>query len=276
MKQKRMMAGFTEKTVLLAASLLFIFPLYIAIVNSFKTYDQIVKNPLSLPLSITFDNFRMAWERSKIGELYLNSIFITVCSLILILVTASMLAYIIARNKTRMVSYMYVFVLAGFMVPAPAVLIPSLKTLKFLHLDGSMTGLFLFYAGTYMSIAVFFYVEFIKTIPQSIEESGVIDGAGTFTIFFKLVLPLLKPCTATVFTFLSIWIWNDFLPPMYILGSDHGRTITTGIYNAVGRETTDWNIVFSCSVLASLPIVAVYLLAQKQFISGLTAGAVKG
>lgn len=264
------------KSCLLVFSLIFLLPLYVAIVNSFKTYDDIIKSPLSLPYNFTFENFKLAWERSKIGELYLNSIFITTCTLILIVITASMLAYTLSRNKNKLFSFLYLFVLAGFMVPAPVVLIPSLKTLKFLHLSNSLSGLFLFYTGTYISIAVFFYVEFMKTIPKAIEESGRIDGAGSFTIFFRLIFPLLKPCTATVITFLSIWIWNDFLPPMYILGANHGRTITTGIYNAVGRETTDWNIVFSCSVLASLPIVAVYLIAQKQFIGGLTAGAVKG
>lgn len=257
-------------------SLAYLFPLYIAITNSFKNYDDILLSPLSLPFKFTFNNFVEAWNKSHLGELYLNSIIITVVSVALTIALSAMIAFIIARSNKRHYKMLYTFFLAGFMIPPQVILIPSLKTLKFLNLLHTFPGLFFFYVATYMSISIFFYVEFIRTIPTSIDESGVIDGAGKFTIFFRLVFPLLKPCTATVLIFLGMWIWNDFLPPMYILGSNNGRTITTGIYSAVGQQVSAWNVVFACAVMASAPIIAIFIMMQKQFMKGLTAGAVKG
>lgn len=256
--------------------LLYLIPLYVALVNAFKPYEEIVKNPLGLPAHPSMDNFQLAFDRTNVWGLYLNSAIITIGSLAIIIITASLLAYIIVRRPQRRYKLLFLFVLIGMMVPQQMVLIPSIKTLKALGLLHSIPGMLLFYAGTYMSIAVFFYVQFMKTIPVSLEEAAMIDGANQFQIFFRIILPLLKPCTATVSIFLGMWIWNDFLPPMYILGSDNGRTITTGIYSAIGRFTTDWHIVFAFVILASLPIIIVYLLLQNQFKKGLTSGSVKG
>jgi raffinose/stachyose/melibiose transport system permease protein len=268
--------GAAGKVLIVLLAIVYLIPLYIAIVNSFKPYKDIVKNPLALPTKFTFDNFSEAYRLMHIQQLYVNSVFITTISVLLLIMVCSMTAYIIAKRKNPGYRFIYIFILCGIMVPSQMVLIPSIKTLQYLHLMNSFEGLFLFYVGTYFSLGVFFYVEFIKTIPNSIEESGVMDGAGTFTIFFKLIFPLLKPCTATVLIFIGTWIWNEFLPPMYILGSNHGRTITTGIYNAVGQYTTQWNLVFASVIFAALPIIILYLFMQKLFIKGLTAGAVKG
>lgn len=262
--------------IMIILSLIFISPLYIAFVNAFKSYDEIIKHPLSLPFNFTFNNLKDAFYTSHIAQLYFTSTLITVISVGLIIFFTSMSAYVLAKRSNKLYRYLYLFFLIGIMIPGQLVVIPSLKTLGFLHLMHTLPGLFLFYVGGYTSMGTFLYVEFIKTIPNSIEESGIIDGANTFTIFFRLIFPLLKPCTATSVIFFGLWVWNDFLPPMYILGSNNGRTITTGIYNAIGSHTTDWNIVFACVLFATIPVVIVYLLLQKQFMSGLTSGAIKG
>jgi raffinose/stachyose/melibiose transport system permease protein len=262
--------------IMLILSLIFISPLYVALVNAFKSYDEIIKHPLSPPFKFTLDNLKDAFHTAHIAQLYYTSALITVISVILIIFFTSMAAYVLAKRNNKLYKFLYLFFLIGIMVPGQLVVIPSLKTLQFFHLLHTLPGLYLFYVGGYMSMGTFLYVEYIKTIPDSIEESGIMDGANTFTIFFKLIFPLIKPCTATATIFFGLWIWNDFLPPMYILGSNNGRTITTGIYSAIGSHTTDWNIVFACVLFASLPVVAVYLLLQKQFMKGLTTGAVKG
>lgn len=272
----RILVGSIRKYTMLAVSLLFLFPLYIALTNSVKPYEDIIKSPLSLPFNFTLANFREAFEKSHIQELYLNSLVITVISVASIVVTGAMGAYVIVRNKNRWTRFLYVFFLAGIMIPGAAVLIPTLKTLIFLHLLGKLPGLILFYLGTNMSIVIFLYGEFLKTIPPSMEESALIDGANLPQIFFKIIFPLVRPCTGTAVIFLGMWIWNDFQNPLYILGSQHGLTITTGIYAMVGIYTTFWNIVFACTVLGSLPVLILYLAMQKQFMKGLTAGAVKG
>ncbi|MCT4598920.1 MAG: carbohydrate ABC transporter permease [Vallitalea sp.] len=273
-KTKRM--DIIRKLFIVVFIIIYLVPLYVALVNAFKSYEDIVKSPLSLPRAFNLDNFRLAFERTNVLQLYSNSIIITLGSLAILIITSAMLAYVIARRNKKIYKFLFLFILAGMMVPQQMVLIPSIKTLKVLGLLHSLPGMLLFYGGTYMSLGFFLYVQFIKTIPISLEEAATIDGASQYRIFFKIIFPLLKPCTATVSIFLGMWIWNDFLPPMYILGSNNGRTITTGIYSAIGRFTTDWNIVFAFVILASLPIIITYLLMQKQFMRGLTAGSVKG
>jgi raffinose/stachyose/melibiose transport system permease protein len=274
--KKRAIVNGIKGTILVLFSLIYIAPLYIAVVNSVKPYSEILKSPLNMPEQFTFDNFVEAYTSSNIFELYKNSVFITVASVVLIIVLAAMAAYIIARRSGAVYRGLYVFSLAGIMIPPVVTLVPSILTLSWLRLLNTMPGLFLFYAGTYFSTAIFLYVGFIKTIPVSLDESAYIDGASTFTTFIRIIFPLVRPCTATAVIFLGMWIWNDFLNPMYILGTRGGRTITTGIYNAIGAYTSMWNLVFANVVLASLPIVILYLCMQKQFMKGLTSGAVKG
>ena len=256
--------------------LIYLFPLYIAVVNSFKPYAEIVKSPLTLTLRPTFENFVEAFRSSNIVSLYGTSILITFSSVALLVLISSTAAYVIIRRNNGVCKFLYAFALIGIMVPPVVTLVPSIKTLSMLHLMYKPSGLLMFYGGAYFSTTIFLYTGFINSIPESLDESAYIDGANTITIFFRVIFPLLKPCTATAIILMGMWIWNDFLNPLYILGSTAGRTITTGIYNAIGAYTSKWNLVFANVILASLPIVILYLCMQKQFMSGLTAGAVKG
>ena len=274
---KKAAAGnWIKKILVLLFAILYLAPLYIAVVNSVKPYSEIIKSPLSLPQQFTLDNFMEAYQTSNMLELYKNSIVITVSSVAILILLTSMAAYIIARRRGKVYQSLYIYSLAGIMIPPVVTLIPSIKTLSTLHLLYTMPGLLLFYAGTYFSTTIFLYVGFIKTIPASLDESAFIDGANPFTTFFRIIFPLVKPCTATAVIFLGMWIWNDFLNPMYILGFRGGKTITTGIYNAIGAYTSMWNLVFANVMLASLPIIILYLSMQKLFMQGLTSGAVKG
>ena len=256
--------------------LIYLFPLYIAVSNSFKSYADIIKSPLSLPGHPTFDNFVEAFHASNILSLYGTSMLITFSSVALLILISSTAAYVIIRRNTGFCKFLYAFALIGIMVPPVVTLVPSIKTLSMLHLMYKPSGLLMFYGGAYFSTTIFLYTGFINSIPASLDESAYIDGASTITIFFRIIFPLLKPCTATAIILMGMWIWNDFLNPMYILGSTAGRTITTGIYNAIGAYTSQWNLVFANVILASIPIVILYLSMQKQFMEGLTAGAVKG
>jgi raffinose/stachyose/melibiose transport system permease protein len=265
-----------KNVLVLVFALVYLAPLYIAVVNSIKPYNEVIKSPLQLPVQATLQNFADAFQSSNMLALYQNSILITGLSVVLLIVITSMSAYIIARRTGKVYQALYIFSLAGIMIPPVVTLIPSIKTLSALHLLYTMPGLLLFYGGTYFSTTIFIYVGFIKTIPKSIDESAYIDGANPITTFFRIIFPLVKPCTATAVIFLGMWIWNDFLNPMYILGFRGGKTITTGIYNAIGTYTSKWNLVFANVLLASLPIIILYLFMQKTFMKGLTSGAVKG
>ncbi|MFD0961625.1 carbohydrate ABC transporter permease [Paenibacillus chungangensis] len=264
------------KLIIIVLTMIYAIPLYVVLVNSFKSLNNIIKSPLSLPYPAIFENFVEAFERSDILRLYWNSIVITGFSVLLLVFCSSMIAFVLARRDGKRSTALYFIILAGLMIPQQLVLIPEIQVLKQLGLINTFAGLIFFNVATYISIGFFLYVEFFKTLPRSLEESAMIDGAGSFTIFFKIYFPLLKSCTATVVIFLGMWIWNDFLPPLYILGGDSGLTITTGIYRAIGQYTTEWNIVFASVFFASVPIIVLYLFMQKQFTKGMIAGAVKG
>lgn len=264
------------KILLLIITIAYSIPLYIAVVNSVKPFDEILLSPLSLPNHFTFQNFIDTWINADIPRLYMNSIIITGCSLLLLVLTSSMTAYILSRKKEKKFVLVQGFFMLGLMVPVQMILIPSIKTLQIFHLFQTLPGMILFNCAVYFSTAFFLYVEFFKTLPLELEESAKIDGASKFVIYRQILFPLLKPCTSTVLIFSGMWIWNDFLPPLYLLEPELGSTITTGIYRAIGRYTTDWNIVFAAVILASLPVIILYLCMQKQFTSGMVAGAVKG
>ena len=276
MKKRREMRARIRYVFTVLFGLVYLFPLYIAVVNSVKPYSEIVKSPLTLTLHPTFENFAEAFRSSNIVSLYGTSILITFSSVALLVLISSTAAYVIIRRNNGFCKFLYAFALIGIMVPPVVTLVPSIKTLSMLHLMYKPSGLLMFYGGAYFSTTIFLYTGFINSIPESLDESAYIDGANTITIFFRIIFPLLKPCTATAIILMGMWIWNDFLNPLYILGSTAGRTITTGIYNAIGAYTSKWNLVFANVILASFPIVVLYLCMQKQFMSGLTAGAVKG
>ena len=274
--KRRKKVSVISRIAALFITVIFALPLYIAVVNAFKPYEDIVMKPLAPPSAFTLQNFVSAWNSAGIPRLYLNSILITGCSLVLLILVASMAAYIVARKNTKFYNGVYVFFLMGLMIPVQMILIPSMKTLAFFHLLRTMPGMILFNCAVYFSVSFFLYVEFFKTLPTSLEESAKIDGASRFVIFRSILLPLLKPCTSTVIIFSGMWIWNDFLPPLYILDAKTGSTITTGIYRAIGQYTTNWDIVFGAVMWASVPVVILYLCMQKQFRHGMVAGAVKG
>ncbi len=265
-----------SKILLVLVVIIYAIPLYIAVVNSVKTFDEIILNPLALPTSLEFSNFTEIWVTADMPRLYWNSIVITGCSLAVLVFITSMSAFVLARKKGKRYILVHSFFLLGLMIPVQMILIPSIKTLQIYGLFHTLPGMILFNCAVYFSTAFFLYYEFFKTLPLELEESAKIDGASRFAIYRQILFPLLKPCTSTVMIFSGMWIWNDFLPPMYLLDAERGSTITTGIYRSIGQYVTNWNLVFSAVILASLPIIIIYLFMQKQFTSGMVAGAVKG
>ena len=167
---------------------------------------------------------------------------------------------------------LYLFLL-GLMVPYAIVYVPLVSIFKGIGLIGNLPGLIMVFVSGSISFSVFMYQGFIKSTPEELEEAAIIDGAGQFKIFTSIIFPLVKPCTTTVAIFIGLSMWNDFLTPLLI---GQIKTITVGIYTAIGPYASDWGSVFAYVMFATLPIIIAYLLAQRQFIEGLTAGALKG
>lgn len=253
-------------------------PLYLVANNVFKTTAEITANPFSPPTRLSLDNFVSVFTSPNvdIGRMFQNSVVLTFVSVLLILLIAPMGAYYVAR-QTRAGRWLFIYFMIAIIVPNELRLVPLVKLFQALHVLGTLPGLILFYLGSHLPLAIFLYTGFIKTIPLEIEESAEIDGAGRWRTFWRIVFPLLKPITATVIIFKAMGIWNDFLNPLILMqGSVKGYTITLGIYTGIGPYGSNWGFVFAFVVVASLPILILYFLMQRQFINGLTAGALKG
>lgn len=256
-----------------------VIPLYLPIINSFKLTNDIVRSPFALPFnSFTLENYKNIFSNgnTEVFNMYLNSIILTGVSLLLIMVFSPLAGYYIARSTNIVAKNVTIYFLAGMMIAEQITLIPLAGMYRDLGLIGKMYGMFFFYLGNNCAFSIIFYSKFIRSIPYELEEAAVIDGASRFKIFWKVIYPLLKPCTATIIVFVGLTIWNDFLNPLILLGGAQSQTITLGIYSAIGPYGADFGLIFSYVVIASAPILILYIFMQKWFVSGLTAGAVKG
>lgn len=266
---------------LVAAGLLtlaFVSPVYLTLVNAFKTQAQIVRDPAAPPAPPTTHNLTDALARpDRIVQIGLtNSAVTVVASVLLLIPLGAALSFWLSRRSARLRRIVLAGFAAGLMIPPAVVLLPTIRILAFLHLDHTYPGLVLAnVGGGYLSFAVFVYSGFLRSIPGEIIEAATVDGAGSLRVWWTIVMPLLRPATATVAIFLSLWIWNDFMNPQFILGPLHGQTITTGIYLSVGQFSTNYAQLFGVMLLAAVVPVAGYLTLQKQFIAGLTSGATK-
>ncbi|MFF3955954.1 carbohydrate ABC transporter permease [Streptomyces sp. NPDC001890] len=270
--------AWVRPVVALLAGLLFFLPIYLVLVNVFKDGSAIVSNPLGLPSPPTLDNIQTVLSRPDNLFWYglVNSTEITVISILVITAISAMLGHYLARSTGIVPKVIMVVLLCGLMVPPAVILTPITEVLRTLGLMSSVPGLVLAYVGYYMPFGVFVFAGFAKTIPRELEEAAAIDGAGAFRAFWQVVFPLMRPASASVVIFLGVWIWNDFLNPLIVLGPAAGTTVTVGIYRAIGEHQADYGSVFAFMFLATLPILVFYLAFQKQFVKGLTGGATKG
>jgi raffinose/stachyose/melibiose transport system permease protein len=257
--------------------LAFVSPIYLTVVNAFKTSAAITSSPASLPTHPTLRNLSAALNQpGHVLQLGLrNSLIVVVCSVALLIPLGSAFSFWISRKRTRTRAVIMAVFAAGLMIPPQITVLPIIKILGHIGLDHTYPGLILSnIGGGYLSFAVFVYVGFMRSIPAEVIEAARIDGAGSLRIWWKIIMPLVRPATATVGIFLSLWIWNDFLNPLLIIGPTTGQTVTVGLYDSVSSQVQpDYGLQFGFMFLAALIPVVGYLLAQKQFRAGLTAGS---
>ncbi len=271
---------FLSPVSLILLTAIFALPLYMAAVNTFKAQDQILSDPLSLPAPFTLDNFVKALSRpdNLIARGLLTSIVLVVVTVFFIVIFSSAIGHYLSHHNTRSSKVLQLLFLAGMMIPSQVYLIPIVQIFRTFHLIGSFLGvLVVFIGGGLLSFAVFVYTGFIKTVPREMEEAALIDGANQFQMFWQIVFPLLRPATATVIIFISLWTWNEFLLPLILLGTNGGVTITLGIYMSLGQlYTINYGQMFAMMMIASLPMLIYFFVFQKEFIAGLIGGAIKG
>lgn len=263
------------QVILILFTLVFLSPIIYMLLNSFKPYSQMLKSPWALPKTLYIDNYLRAFRQMKFFQSLFNSIIITLASVFLIVVLGSLAAYPIARFRNKLTKFLAVYFLLGYMVPTQVVIVQIFSVLKIVNLINTKTGLILVYAAS-VSFAVFMYQGFIRSIPIDIEESALIDGARPWTLFWRVVFPLLKPATATLIIFQTMWIWNDFALSSMLLSSRKNLTLILELQQSMGEFSLDWSVMLAIMCIVILPMVIFYLLMQKNIISGMTAGAVKG
>ncbi|MCS7462780.1 carbohydrate ABC transporter permease [Paenibacillus doosanensis] len=256
--------------------LLFLVPFYFVIVNSMKTFGEILINSSSLPSSLNFSNYVKVWDIMKFPKAFLNSLLITVFSNLGLVVISSMAAYRLVRRPSRFNNLVFLAFVAAMVIPFQSIMIPLVRVASEVGLMDSIPGLVVCYFGFGVSLNVFLYHGFIKSIPMEIEESATVDGCTPYGVFWKIVFPLLKPMTVTIILLNSLWIWNDFLLPMLVLNSPDLRTIPLTTYSFFGQYTKQWDLALAALVLGVLPIVIFFLAMQRHIIEGITAGSVKG
>lgn len=279
MKKSKRVGNNVIFLVLLALSVLFLVPIIIVIINSFKSRIYISSQPLKLPNAETFvalENYINGVTSSDFFSSFLRSLFITVVSVILIVLFASMAAWYIVRSNSKITKGIYYMLVFSMIVPFQMVMYTMTYVTNRANLD-NIFGITFVYLGFGAGLSVFMLCGFIKSIPLEIEEAAMIDGASPIQAFFTVVFPMLKPTAITVAILNTMWIWNDYLLPYLVLGSDK-KTIPVAIQLAMqgAYGSTDYGGFMAMLVLAIVPIIIFYIFCQKYIIKGVVAGAVKG
>ena len=264
--------------ILIVLSVLFLAPIFIVLYNSFKGKLYISRTPFALPNTTTFsglDNYISGIEKTGFISAFGLSVFITICSTAVIILFTSMTAWYITRVKSKVTSSLYYLFVFSMIVPFQMVMFTMSKIANMLNLDNPL-GIIIIYLGFGSGLSVFMFSGFVKSIPIDIEEAAMIDGCNPIQTFFLIVLPLLKPISITIAILNVMWIWNDYLLPTLVLGSDY-KTLPMAVqYLRGGYGAVDMGAMMAVLVLAIIPIVIFYLVCQKHIIEGIAAGAVKG
>ncbi|MBW6457317.1 MAG: carbohydrate ABC transporter permease [Trueperaceae bacterium] len=254
----------------------FLYPVLLMILTAFKPTPEIFRNPFGLPESWGLDSFEEVWRRAKFGLYLRNSLLITGASALLLLATAAPAAYALARYSFRLRGVLFLFFLAGIMIPIRLGILPLYLLMRDLNLLDTPFSLILTYTASGMPMSVFLLSVFFRNLPRELEDAARIDGCTETQTFWRIMLPLVRPGLATVVIVNVVPWWNDFFFPLLFIQSDTWKTIPLGMQIFFGQHLVNWSLVFSGMVLASLPLLVIYLLMSRQFIAGLTAGAVKG
>lgn len=263
--------------ILLCGLILILFPLWLVLINSFKTLEEAGKNFFALPSRLNFDNYRELFTNSNYWIFLRNSLKITVISIILILILVPSISYAIARNfNKKYYKTIYYYLLLGLFIPSQVVLLPVTKMMSKLNMLNH-GGLILLYAAFSLTQGVFLFVNYIRGLPYEIEESAQIDGCSVFQTYVRIVLPLVKPMISTLLIMDVLWIWNDFMLPLLILNrTQEIWTLPLFQYNFKTEYSFNYTMAFTAYLLAMLPMLIIYCMGQKYIVKGLTAGSVKG
>ena len=247
------------------------------VINSFKPHTDIIANPLAWPRPVDIGFVIKALRELKFTQSFFVTLFITTISILMIVMASSLAAWAMIRNKTVYSKLVFYIFIAAMLVPFQGVMFPLLNVFEKIGMK-NIWGLVIMYGGFGMSMSIFLYHGFMKSVPVSLEEAAVLDGAGAIQIFLKVVFPLVKGTTSTVIILNALWIWNDYLLPFMVIGNGEIRTMTLELYFAkmkAGVYGNPWELIFPSVLVTIIPIIIVFLFLQKYIMKGVVDGAVK-
>ncbi|ANU22036.1 carbohydrate ABC transporter permease [Planococcus donghaensis] len=277
----RILSKWSKEILLALTALIFLSPIYIIFVNSFKTRQELYENALALPGEFSFQYYTEAMEKMDFVNAFTNSMVVTIVSVVLIVILSSMTAWMLARSGNRISTIIFMTLIATMLIPFQTLMMPLMQLVTGVTRDlgiplyNSLSGLIFMNIGFNAALSVFLYHGFVKSIPISLEEAATIDGASKFGVFWRIIFPILTPITATVMILNVILIWNDFLLPSLTLVDKELRTIPLSVFYFFGEFTIEWNLAMAGLTLTIIPVVIFYILAQKYIIKGIGEGAVK-
>ena len=255
-------------------SLIMFIPVYLVFVNSVKSQAEANSMSAALPTVLHWDNFATVIERGKLLVAFWNSVLYAVGATLIGTTLAALAAYVLSRNRTPFSRFVYFFIIMGIAMPTNFVTL--MKVMQMTHLLNTQIGIILLYATMTIPFSVFLIYAFVGTIPRELDEAAIIDGCSPLRLFFSVIYPLLTPVLVTAGILNLLGIWNEFLLPLYYLNSSTYWPMTLAVYNFFGQFESDWSLVSADIVLTILPVIIVYLFAQRYILSGMTAGSVKG
>lgn len=265
--------------VLIVMALFTLAPLIFLFINSFKSQTEIVENPLSLPSKWTFRYLTEAADTIHFLKSLGITLLITVVSVALLVLISSFVAWMMVRTKSKVSKVLYLAFSAAMLIPFQSLMYyPLIDIFDGLHMK-NIGGLIFMYCGFGMCMSIFMYHGFIKSVPLSLEEAAVIDGANIFQLFFQVVFPLIRTTTITVVIINTVWIWNDYLLPYLVIGNGENKTLTLELYYAkqiVSQYGNPWELIFPAVLISIVPIIVLFLFLQKYVMAGVADGAVKG
>ncbi len=261
---------------LIIGVMIWLLPLLMALINSFKTKSEMFTNILALPQALDFNNYITTFDKMNYFKSFFNTVIIVLVGISGITLFSAMAGWALCRTKTKLSVFIFGLFVFSMLIPFNAIMIPLYKVAQNLHLSNSLVGMGLIYIGLGVSMAIFMYHGFIKSIPYEVEEAAYIDGGSKLQVFFRIIMPLLGPITATISIMNVLWMWNDFLLPLIMLRTSKKYTLLLSTNMLFGQYTSDWPAILSALILAVIPVVVLYVCLQKQILKGVIDGAVKG
>jgi raffinose/stachyose/melibiose transport system permease protein len=269
-------AAIARHGFLVVACLIVLVPIAYAVIASFKDVPEFFANPFGLPENWRWQNYVRAWTEAKIAVTLPNSIIVTALSVVASTSLSGLVAYGISRRTRPFAMALYVLFVSGMLVPVQMIILPLFVFLKAVGLFGTVFTVVFPYTALGLPLGVLILTPLVAALPRDLSDAARVDGASELQIFWRVILPLMRPGLASVAILNGVWMWNEFFIPLILSVKSSTQTLPVGIMSFVGVYSTEWGLVFASVVVAAAPIVIAYLLMTRQFVAGLTAGALKG